>query len=63
MYRAAHDAAATIGGTSPMASKIKKSKIVKKAGKKAEKKAEKKARKSDTEVDRSSIPPESPFSS
>jgi hypothetical protein len=62
MYRAAHDAAATIGGI-PMAKKIKKSKIEKKAEKKVEKKAEKNARKSDTEVDRSSTPPESPFSS
>jgi hypothetical protein len=42
-----------------MAKKIKKSKIAKKA----EKKAEKKARKSDTEVDRTSIPLKSPFSS
>jgi hypothetical protein len=53
------------GGTSPMAKKIKKSKIEKKAEKK-EKKREKKARKSDTEVDRSSTSPEStesPFSS
>jgi hypothetical protein len=42
-----------------MAKKIKKSKIAKKAAKKPAKKAEK----SDTPVDRSSIPPKSPFSS
>jgi hypothetical protein len=42
-----------------MAKKIKKSKIAKKAAKKPAKKAEK----SDTQVDRSSIPPKSPFSS
>jgi hypothetical protein len=48
----------------PMAKKSKKAKILKKAAKKEVKKAVKKAaKKSNTKVDRSGIPPNSPFSS
>jgi hypothetical protein len=48
----------------PMAKKIKKSKVAAiKAAIQAAKKAAKKAKKSDTEVDRPSVPLNSPFSS
>jgi hypothetical protein len=57
MYRAVHHS--HNWSTAPKAKKTQKSKITKKAAKKAVKKA----RKSDTQVDRSDIPPNPPFSS